>query len=54
MTDHEKLHTLAACFRQAVLIHAPKEEHRDPRWTRFINQYQAQLVKLLGPLPPPS
>lgn len=52
MTDREKLHTLHAVFRQAVLTHAPKEEHRDPRWTRFINQVHAQFVKLVGPLPP--
>ena len=51
MTDRDKLDAIKVIIKQAFELHAPKEERRDPRWTRVINAIYAGVVRISGPFP---
>lgn len=49
MTDKEKLDAVKCIVKQAIELHAPKDERRDPRWSRLINALFAGIVRVAGP-----
>lgn len=52
MTDKEKLEAVKVIVKQGFEVHAPKDERRDPRWTRCINAIFAGIVRVSGPFAP--
>ena len=48
MSDREKLNAVKTAFRQAVQSFAPKEDARDPRWNKFINEVTKVIVRVDG------
>ena len=49
MTDRDKVDAIKVIIKQAFELHAPKDERRDPRWTRVINAIYAGVVRVAGP-----
>lgn len=49
MTDAEKIVAMKVVIKQAIEMHVPKDERRDPRWTRLVNALFTGIVRVAGP-----
>jgi len=51
MTAEEKIIAIKVIVKQSFTLHAPKDDRRDPRWTRCINAIFSGIIRVAGPFP---